>query len=141
MKDSIQHPYPNPIVIILALLAAGVVAVMAQSYVKVDHLAKAVKAPQVLTIGTSVTLVFTNNESTTEGRIIVRTLQNTGTVPLLYAINQSDVTTASYHGVIAPGSVARDGLGSIVDFSHIPYRVAVKTESSSTTVALVDITQ
>jgi acetyl-CoA carboxylase carboxyltransferase component len=131
---------PACIVLVLAFLLVPLL--QADTYVRVQKKAEACASPQVLTVNSSgVVTVFGTNNATQLGRILYRSIQNTGVVPFLYTINSTNVSTSNYHGVVAGGQVIRDGLGSIVDFSKIPYPVSMTTESGSTTVAVVELTQ
>jgi hypothetical protein len=123
-------------------LLALTTLVMGDTMVKVNQAAESIAAPQIITVTTTPQTLFTTNGSRTSGRVLFRSIQNTGTQPVLYALNSGGtVTTASYHGVIAGGSGTRDGLGSIVDLSRIPYPVTVATESGTTTIAIIELTQ
>lgn len=116
--------------------------VQAETYVKIQKKAEAIASPQVLVISsTNVVTVFGTNNAVQLGRILYRSIQNTGVVPFLYTINSTNVTITNYHGVVAGGSTLRDGLGSIVDFSKIPYPISLTTESGATTIAVVELTQ
>jgi hypothetical protein len=129
--------------VVLLGLVLGTCWLNAQTaYVKIQKKAEAIAAPQVLVIAsTNVVTVFGTNNVTTTGRILYRSIQNTGVVPFLYTINSTNVSITNYHGVVAGGSIIRDGLGSIVDFSKIPYPVSLTTESGATTAAIVEETQ
>ena len=50
-------------------------------------------------------------------------IQNTGTQAIKYSINQSDCSAVLYHGVIAGGSGAGDGLGGVLSFDLTPQKV------------------
>jgi hypothetical protein len=101
--------------------------------------ATAVSAPQIVTVtSTAVSTVFSLNPSLGVGRPILRTVQNTGTQPVLYLINSTNVSTTSYHGVLAAGQANRDGLGTVLDLSKVPFPVSFITESGSTTIAVVE---
>lgn len=108
---------------------------------RINHLAYSVSSPSLVTVTTTAQTVFTANATQDVGRVLVRTIQNTGTVPILYRIGTSDASAAAYHGVIAAGSVAKDGLGSILDLSKVPFPVSLITESSTSVAALVELTQ
>ncbi len=57
---------------------------------------------------------------------LCRQLQNCGTVPVKYLIdNQNDCTAANFHGILAACTATDDGLGSIVDFSKVTDRVTI----------------
>jgi len=111
--------------------------------VRVNAKAEAVAAPQILTVSNAVVTVFGTNNSTSGGRVLLRTFQNTGTNALLYLINPTNaVSSTNYHGVLAGGVSVRDGLGSVLDLSKVPYPVSLITESANgTTVAVVELTQ
>lgn len=130
----------------LPLLAfcSGILALTlySQPFVRVDQVSRAVSAPSVVTVTGTAQYVFTTNPSVTDGRVLSRTIQNTGTAPVLYAIG-TVVSSTNYHGVLAGGLADRDGLGSLLDLSRFPGRVSVMVEGEEVTgtVALVELTQ
>jgi len=60
----------------------------------------------------------------------VRFIQNVGTVPLLYCLGGTASVT-NYHGIIAAGTVARDGLGSVAHLENWRGSVSVAVESGT----------
>lgn len=130
--------------VIIAIGAAVGMALIAfgQTEVEIMDLASAVSNPQIVNVtNNAVVTVFANNPSRSKGRVILRTIQNTGTVPFLYLINSTNVSTANYHGVVAGGALVRDGLGSILDLSKISYPISLTTETGGTTVSVIELTQ
>jgi hypothetical protein len=111
-----------------------------QPFVRVDALSTNVVAPHVVTVTTDAQYVFTASTVRADGRVIARVIQNTGTVPVLYAIG-SVASTTSYHGILAGGNAIRDGLGSVVDLSKYSGQVSLITASGSSTVCLVELQQ
>lgn len=109
-------------------------------YVRVNHLAVNINTPAPITVGTEPVTIMTERISGAQGRVLVRTVQNTGTVPVLFAIG-STVSATTYHGVLAGGAVAKDGLGSILDLSNWRGTVSFMTESGETTLAPMEMTQ
>jgi hypothetical protein len=123
-------------------LLALTTLVLGDTMVKVNQTAEQIAAPSIITVTTTPQTLFTTNSSRSGGRVLFRSIQNTGTQPVLYALNSGGtVSTVSYHGVVAGGSGSRDGLGSIVDLSRVPYPVTVATESGTTTIAIIELTQ
>ena len=108
--------------------------------VRVQHLAADVTAPQLTTVTTNAQTLFTERESPQNGRVLIRTLQNTGTTPVLYALN-STASATNYHGILAAGLVVRDGLGSVVDLSNWRGTVSVVTETGTSVVSVFELTQ
>lgn len=122
-------------------LAVALPVLAAQfEFTREHHLALSVSSPNVVTVTTTPQTVFTQNLALTDGRVLVRTLQNTGTTPVLYAIGAT-VTGTAYHGILAGGSVAKDGLGTVLDLSRVRGTVSLMTESGTSTVAVVELTQ
>jgi hypothetical protein len=109
--------------------------------VRVYQLGETVSAPVVTNITTTVVTLFSTNKAQLDGKVLNRFVQNHGTVPVLYAINFTNVSATAYHGVIAPGVALRDGLGSVVDFSAIRFPVSFRTESGSAEITIVEIKQ
>ncbi len=68
----------------------------------------------------------------------LRLIQNVGTVPVLYSLG-STASSTNYHGVLAAGLNARDGLGSIVDLSNWKGSVSIAVESGTGSVATLDL--
>jgi hypothetical protein len=110
--------------------------------VKIQGKAEGFSLPLVLTISsTNITTLFSTNQATSLGRILLRTVQNTGTNACLYTIGVTNVSGTNYHGVLAGGSALRDGLGSILNLQHVPWPVSFTTESGTTTIAAIELTQ
>ncbi len=112
--------------------------------VRLNNIAQAVSAPsinQVLPGSTNIVTLFALNTAEFDGRTILRTVQNTGLCPVLYSINTTNISTTNYHGVLAGGSAARDGLGSVLDLSNIPFPVSFYTETATGVLAVVELTQ
>jgi Zn-dependent alcohol dehydrogenase len=131
---------------LIAMAAVGVALVSAAfaqngAIVRVNHLAEEVSAPRVLTVSNGVVNVFSNNASRTDGRTIVRTIQNTGTNALFYCIGNTNVTATNYHGILAAGSAMRDGLGSIGSFHATSTPIYIRSVTNWTEVAVVELTQ
>jgi hypothetical protein len=131
------------IALVLGLAFAATAQPAPGALVRVNAKAEAVAVPQILAVSNAVVTVFGTNNSTSGGRVLLRTLQNTGTNAVLYLINPSStVSSTNYHGVLAGGVAVRDGLGSVLDLSKVPYPVSLITESANgTTVAVVELTQ
>lgn len=124
------------------LLSAFCFPALGQPSVKVNQKAEAYSGVQLLSLSTNVTTVWaTNNLSSTTGRVLYRGIQNTGTNPFLYLIGSTNVSATNFTGVAAGGQAVRDGLGSIVDLSRVPWPVSLKTESGETTASAVELTQ
>lgn len=88
---------------------------------------------------TSNAVAFTATESSggIENKRI-RVLQNVGTVPVLYRLGGT-AAADNYHGVLAPCTAARDGLGSVVDLSAWRGSVSIAVESGTGEVAAIEI--
>ena len=129
--------------ITVILAAVGLSSAYSQASMKIQQKAEAYAGPQLLTItSTNVTTIWpTNNPSVTLGRVLYRSIQNTGTNAFLYLINSTNVSATNFTGVAAGGAAVRDGLGGIVDMSKIPWPVSLKTESGSTTISVTELTQ
>jgi hypothetical protein len=127
----------------LAALAIGTATVcFAEGYFKLQQTANAVAAPQLLSVSnTTYVTVFTNNLSVTDGRVLLRSLQNTGTNPVLYAINTTNVSVTNYHGIIAGGKANLDGTGGILDLSRVPWPVSLTAVSGTSQVSVIELTQ
>ena len=122
------------------MLAAG--AASGQVQVQIQQKAEAYTAPKLLTVTNGpVTTVFTTNNVLTHGRILYRGIQNTGTNAFLYLIGSTNVSSTNFTGVVAGGLAVRDGRGSIVDLSRVPWPVSLTTESGATTISVVELTQ
>ena len=122
-------------------LAAGIASSLGQAVV-IQQKAEAYTAPRLLTVtNAAVTTVFTANQSVTRGRVLYRSIQNTGTNAFLYLIGSTNVSSTNFTGVVAGGLAVRDGRGSIVDLSRVPWPVSLTTESGATTVSVVELTQ
>ena len=122
-------------------LAAGIASSLGQAVV-IQQKAEAYTAPRLLTVTNAlITTVFTANQSVTRGRVLYRSIQNTGTNAFLYLINSTNVSSTNFTGVVAGGSSVRDGRGSIVELSRVPWPVSLTTESGATTVSVVELTQ
>jgi len=112
--------------------------------VRLNNIAKTVSSPLVQSVppGTNnIVTLFSLNTAEFDGRTILRTVQNTGICPVLYSINTTNVSTTNYHGILACGSAARDGLGSVLDLSNIPFPVSFYTETATGVLAVVELTQ
>ena len=133
---------------LLALTSYG------QASVKIQQKAEAYSGVLLLTITNTVaTTIWTNaNNSVTQGRILYRGIQNTGTNAFLYLIvgpnlagstnaALTNVSSTNYTGVVAGGLATRDGVGGIVDLSKVPWPVSVITESGVTAISAVELTQ
>lgn len=70
----------------------------------------------------------------------LRLLQNVGTVPVLYRLGGT-ASASAYHGVLAPCSTARDGLGSVVNLTAWRGSVSIAVESGTGVVSTVEIVQ
>lgn len=68
--------------------------------------------PFVKTLSAGV--AFTIYDRTQNQKLLEGALQNVGTNPVLYCYND-DCTATMYHGVLAGGSAAKDGLGSVLN--------------------------
>ena len=83
-------------------------------------------------------VVFDATVSTGPERIRQRTIQNVGTVAVLYRLGGTASDT-EYHGVLAPGSAARDGLGSVLDVSNWRGTVSIAVESGTGVVVATEV--
>jgi len=127
--------------IMVLALAAGIASSLGQAVV-IQQKAEAYMAPRLLTVTNAlITTVFTANQSVTRGRVLYRSIQNTGTNAFLYLIGSTNVSSTNFTGVVAGGSAVRDGRGSIVELSRVPWPVSLTTESGATTVSVVELTQ
>ncbi len=111
--------------------------------VRVNHLAENIAPPFLTNVTTAGMTLFSTNASRTAGRVLIRTVQNVGMVPVLYVINATtnSVATNYFHGIISGGVTNLDGLGSILDLSKVPFPVTFATASSSSVVSVVELTQ
>lgn len=129
----------------LILLLACLVTASAQVMVRVDGTGNAVSSPLpgigYTNIGTSALTLFSTNASRSAGRVIFREVRNMGTVPIMYAVNNTNVATNSLHGVIAAGTAIRDGLGGKVDFTAVPYPITFRTATGNADIAILEVTQ
>ena len=103
-----------------------------------DPTSATVSAPNLVAVSTTATTAILARTNDPAGHSFLRVMQNVGTVPVLYALG-STVAVTNYHGVLAPCSAARDGLGSLVDLSYWRGTVSVMCESGSGTVSAVEI--
>ena len=126
----------------LGLALALALPALGQASVEVNQKAEAYSGVQLLSVtNTTPTTAFSTNTSTTTGRVLCRSIQNVGTNAFLYLIGSTNVSATNFTGVVAGGAALRDGLGSILDLSRVPWPVYMKTESGSTTVSAVELTQ
>lgn len=113
--------------------------------VRVNHLGDTVTSPAAgigyTNVTTSVLTLFSTNASRSADRVLFRQVQNMGTVPVMYAINSTNVLTNSLHGVIAAGTAIRDGLGGRVDLSAFPYPISFRTASGNADIAVIEVRQ
>lgn len=59
-------------------------------------------------------------------KTLFRQIQNCGTVPVKYLIdNDNDCTALNFHGVLAACTAEDDGLGSILNLSKVSDRVTI----------------
>ena len=132
----------NRIMGLVAGVMLAAVAASGQVQVQVQQKAEAYTAPKLLTVTNGpVTTVFTTNNVLTHGRILYRGIQNTGTNAFLYLIGSTNVSSTNFTAVVAGGLAVRDGRGSIVDLSRVPWPVSLTTESGATTISVVELTQ
>lgn len=140
MKTALsRHPW-MALLILASLAAAGVALAQNFPFVRIHDLSETVAPPQILTVTTTPQTVFVSNPSRTDGRVLMRTIQNVGTIAVLYAINATAATT-NYHGIIAGGVNQRDGLGSVVDLGRVRGSISVVTEAGTSTICLTEQTQ
>jgi hypothetical protein len=86
----------------------------------------------------SATTILTNRVGDPAGYTLVRTLQNVGTVAVLYALG-TNASTSSYHGILRGGTTNRDGTGGTVDLSHWRGLVTIITEGGTGTVSATEL--
>jgi hypothetical protein len=130
------------------LTALTLTSAIAQPSVKIQQKAAAYSGVLLTTVtNTAATSIWTtNNLSSTDGRVLYRSLQNVGTNTVLYLIVSPGMTatnaaTTNYTGVLSAGSAIRDGLGGKVDLSQVPWKVSLITETGSSVVTAVELTQ
>lgn len=129
-------------VVIAGGLLIAAWSLFAQQFTRINITAYAASAPtNIVAVSTTPTAIFSSNTSLDQGRVLMRTVQNVGTVAVLYSINSTNVSSSAYHGVIAAGSVARDGIGSVLDLARVPFPIYVATESGTSSVVAVELTQ
>lgn len=115
------------------LLALAAFVAVAFADVTPNSLATA-RTPNVRSVTSSTAVeVFTAGVGNT-----IKMVQNNGTNALLYGIGVVP-TTSSYHGTIAGGTRARDGLGTSVDFSAVSVPIYVITESGTTEISVLEL--
>jgi hypothetical protein len=131
----------------LALLLLGALCAPAADgpMVRINHLGDTVSSPRpgigYTNVGTSVITLFTTNAARQATRTLVREVRNMGTFAVMYAINNTNVSTNSLHGVIAPGTAIRDGLGGKLDLSAVPYPVSFRTATGDADLAILEVKQ
>jgi hypothetical protein len=97
-----------------------------------------VSDPSIISTTSNALALVTITNTWGNENIHKRTIQNVGTVPVLYCLGTTASAT-NYHGVLAPGSVARDGLGSVLDVSTWRGSVSVAVESGTGVVAAFEL--
>jgi hypothetical protein len=97
----------------------------------------AAMSPVITTTSNTVALAATASTGGPE-RLRVRTLQNIGTVPVMYAYG-STASTTNLNGVLAPGSAARDGYGSMLYLDTWRGSVSIAVESGTGVVATGEV--
>jgi len=126
-------------------MLAGMATAPAQDggFVRVNQLGRSVEAVRIVMVtNTNPTLVLSNTVSRSEGRVVVRRLQNIGTAPLFYGLGTTNVTTNSFHGILAAATAFNNGTGGIVDLSAWPGLVTAVTGPGATNlVATMEVTQ
>ena len=132
--------YRFPVISLLLVACLFGFHAWSQTMVRVQQLSTAIIPPSIITVSNGAQYVFTASTVRADGRVLFRSMQNTGTNAVIYAIG-SVASTSSYHGVIAGGSAVRDGLGSVVDLSRYPGQISVITESGTSTIAIVELQQ
>lgn len=134
----------KPFLLSVALLVAPILA-SAQVFVRIANQGETVSAPTAgigyTNIGTSAITLFSTNASRSAGRVLMREVRNMGTVPVMYAINNTNVATNSLHGVLAAGTAIRDGLGGVRDFSAVPFPITFRTATGNADVSILEVTQ
>lgn len=147
MKPKLQKYFPLMIacalvavVVFSKLHAAPPFTANYGAFVRLNHLATDVSSPSVITVTTNAQTLFSERLSGSDGRVLLRTMQNTGTKAVIFAIG-STVSLTNYHGILAAGSVARDGLGSVVDLRNWRGTISVMTETGTSTVSLMEMIQ
>jgi hypothetical protein len=65
-----------------------------------------------------------------------RVLQNCGTVPVKFLIdNENNCTRDNFHGILSAGVAQDDGMGGIINFDKVGDRITVFVDSGSVRVA------
>lgn len=107
------------------------------SHSTVGGVVNQVSEPVIISTTTNA-VVFDATVSTGPENTRTRTVQNVGTVPVLYRLGGTASDT-EYHGVLAPGSAARDGLGSVLDVSTWRGSVSIAVESGTGVVVATEV--
>lgn len=80
------------------------------------------------------TLIFEAKDN-----IAIRYMQNCGNMPVKYAIN-TEVAAESFHGILAGGTVADDGLASVIDLSRFKGSIYAMSTGGDLRIATVEAT-
>jgi hypothetical protein len=128
--------------IALAIITGLAVIGLAQNYVRIQQAADTVSAPSLVSVNDSnAVTVYSTNASRSVGRVLYRSVQNMGTIPVYFAIN-STVSATNYHGILRPGIRMADGLGAILECGDTPFPVTLLcTTPGTTTVSVIEFKQ
>lgn len=125
----------------LVILVGGVVA-QDGSFFRENQLGKSVTAARIVMVTNTVpTTVFTNIASRTEGRVLVRRLQNEGTGVVYYLLGSTNVSATNYHGILAAGTALANGTGGTVELNQWGGIVSALSASGTNNLATLEIKQ
>lgn len=127
---------------LLAMLAWAMNAGAQEAVVRVQQLGKSVASARVVMVtNVNPTVVFSNVVSRTDGRVLYRRAQNMGTTPVFYALGTTNVSTNSFHGVLAGGSAFNNGTGGTAEFSFWGGTITMLSQSGTNNVATIETKQ
>lgn len=97
-----------------------------------------VSSPTIVSTTSNTVALAANVTAGGYENVRLRLIQNIGTVPVLYCLGGT-ASASNYHGVLAPGIAARDGLGSVLDLTSWKGSVSVAVESGTGSVSTVEV--
>ena len=141
-----NKPLLLPVVVALVIQAA-LLFLVPQAHgqganVRVNQLGKTVDDGRVVMVTNGVpTTVFTNYPAVLDGKILIRRVQNMGTGPVFVGLGTTNVTTNSFHAVLAGGTAFNNGTGGDLDISYWSGVVSMISQTSTNNVATIQVRQ
>jgi hypothetical protein len=132
-----------PLVVLLILSAAAMGARGEDGpFVRINQLARTASPARVVMVtNINPTVVFTNVAARADGRVVLRRAQNMGITPVFYALGTTNVSTNSFHGVLAGGTAFNNGTGATVDFGPWSGSVTMLSHTGTNNVATTELLQ